>query len=910
MRKIAQITVLVFLVAGCSSLKQGWNNFTAYYNTYYNAKKSYNAGLEKNRNQQPDINPLTPIRVHASPTDAGLEDFQKAIEKGSAILRNHNDSKYVLPALFIIGKSYYYRSDFFAALEKFEELASLSEDAQRQEAIVWQGVTYLELSNYDQGIEVLEFELDGEQAWLPQWKAEAQIVLGELHAEQENWETAATYLERALSGILKEEKQAKTHFLLAQVLENMGELNRALFSYTQINNLRSDFDLEFNATRKQAEVSREIGNYDYAVSIYQRMRRDDKFLEYRSDLQYEIARTLQLKGDQSAAVQNYNSVLRNRIQPPSDYTLAKSYYGLGEIYRDEYKDLGLAAAYFDSSASQRVDETLLEDDFNAQELASSYGQYVSIKQNISRRDSLLNLAEMDKEQLQAFLDELRQQELEKMEEELDEMRDQRDQMLVADQSQETVQAATTTEYGFLNIESPTRLADASLQFQAIWGDRPLADNWRRRADVSGSRFDQISEAEGGSSENGAGKLRATGIQPTIDTSEIPFSDEAKQEMYAEIESYNYRLGNLFFLSLNMPDSASVYYQKVADSGYNEDLAVKSLYSIAEVELLQERQVEAGKWYRELEERAPNSVYTKRLAERLEIQSPGNSQEGTEPENEIMVAENDSTAQNLITAEPLAIVDSSKAESIRPFILLDQAKTYMRQARNQPGLDEQVEQWFHEQQKIESKREQFEMLQDSAQVMLADTSLEKDRQEYWQQIADSTFQQPQTTEVYPFEGAYWDSTRSILQQIENEYSASTIMPQVQILQETLAWPETDSLQVSDSTSIQDQMISDTETQGYPRCEDIGITMNLDGDIESFMNSLSYPEWTQDVSIRGELEYLFVIEPDGTIQSYEQLSRMDRSGIPQAVESGIETSLKFDSHPSEEPVECTVVFPFNL
>lgn len=910
MRKIVQITVLVFLLAGCNSLKQGWNNFTAYYNTYYNAKKFYNTGLEKNQNQQPDINPFEPIRVHASPTDAGLDDFQKAIEKGSAILRDHNDSKFVVPALFIIGKSYYYRSDFFAALEKFEELAALAEGVQRQEAIVWQGLTYLELSNYDQGIEVLEFELDGEEAWLPHWRAEAQLVLGELNAEQENWETAATHLERALSGIEKQEKQARTHFLLGQVLENMGELNRALFSYTQINNLRSDFDLEFNATRKQAEVSREIGNYNYAVSIYERMRRDDKFLEFRSDLQYEIARTLQLQGDHSEAVQNYNSVLRNRIQPPSDYTLAKTYYGLGELYRDEYEDLGLAAAYFDSSASQRVDETLLDDDFNAQELAGSYGQYVSIRGNISRRDSLLNLAEMDEEELEAFLNELRQQELERMEEELDEIRDQRDQMLVADQSQETVQTATTTEYGFLNIESPTRLADASLQFQAIWGDRPLADNWRRRSEVSGSRFDQMSETKGNSSENGPDNLRTTGIQPTIDTSEIPFSDEAKQKMYTEIESYNYRLGNLFFLSLDMPDSARVYYQKVADSGYNEELAVRSLYSIAEVALLQNRQEDAKKRYRELEARAPHSIYTERLAERLGVQPSENVQEENVPQGEVVVAENDSTFQTGENAGQLSMVDSSEAESIRPFMLLDEAKTYMRQARNLPGLAEQIEQWFDEQKEIKSKREQFEELKDSAQVMLADTSLAEEQQQYWQQIADSTFQQPKTTELYPFEGAYWDSTRSILKRIENEYSASTVMPQVRILQETLARPETDSLQVNDSTSVQDEMISGTETQGYPKCEDIGIEMNVGGDMESFMNSLTYPDWTQDVSIRGELEYLFVIESDGTIQSYEQISRMDRSGIPQAVENGIESGLSFDAHSSEDPVECTAVFPFNL
>lgn len=910
MRKIVQITVVVFLLAGCGSLKQGWNDFTAYFNTYYNAKKFYNSGLEKNLNQQPEINPVLPIRIHASPTDAGLEEFAKAIEKGSAILRKHDESKYVVPALFIIGKSYFYRSNFFAALEKFEELNAIAEGEERQEAIVWLGLTYLEMSNFEQGIEVLEFGLDGEETWLPKWQAEAELVLGELHTELENWDTAADYLASALSGIEDQEKQAKTHFLLGQVLENMGELNRALFSYTQINNLRTDFDLEFNATRKQAEVSREIGNYDSAVSIYQRIRRDDKFLEYRSDLQYEIARTLQLKGDHRTALQNYNSVLRNRIQPPTDLTLAKTYYGLGEIYRDEYTNLGMAAAYFDSAASQRVDETMFTDDFNARELARSYGEYVSFRENISRRDSLLNLAEMDDKELEVFLDKLRQQELKRVEEELEQMRDQQDQMLVADSSEEPIQAASTTEYGFLNIESPTRLADASLQFQAVWGDRPLEDNWRRRSAVSGSRFDQVYTTGEDSSEAASSNIASTGIQPTIDTSDIPFSDEAKREMYQEIEANNYRLGNLFFLSLDMPDSARVYYKKAADSGYDEDLAIRSLYSIAEVELLQNRQQEAKKLYQELEKRAPNSIYTERLAERLGIQPAENIHDENQPVFEMDAAEYDSLQQFSEAGDQLAIKDSTEAESIRAFMLFDEAKTYMELARNQPGFDEQISLWFDEQREIESKRNQFEELKDSARVMLSDTTLAEEQLQYWQQIADSTFQEPSTTEVYPFEGAYWDSTRSVLQRIETEYSASTVMPQVQVLQRTLAKPATDSVQVSGSTSVQEPIADETTPQSYQRCEEIGITMDLESDMVSFMNSLSYPEWTEDVSLRGELEYLFVIEPDGTIQSYEQLSRMDRSGIPQAVENGIENRLKFRAHSSEEPVECTVIFPFNL
>lgn len=911
MKKVIQITLLLFVIAGCGSLKQGWNNFTAYYNTFYYAKKFYNAGLEKNRNQLPDINPNLPIRVHRMPTSAGLEDFEKAIEKGSNILRKHDDSKYVIPALFIIGKSYYYRSEFFAALEKFQELKTLASAENRQQAIVWLGLTYLALSNYNQGIEVLEYELDGEMEWAPKWKAEAQIVLGELHTELEDWEAASDYLQNSLTDIEKDQKRAKTHFLLGQVFERLGDLNRALFSYYQINDLKTDFDLEFNATRKQAEISRQIGNYDYAVSIYQKMRRDDNYLEYRSDLQYEIARTLQLKGDQTAAIENYNSVLTDRMQPASNLTIAKTYYGLGEIYRDDLKDLGMTAAYFDSAASQRVDQSQFSEDFNAQELANSFGEYVSVKESIAAKDSLLNLAEMNPQELKEFLEEVKRQEMERLQEELERMQDQRDQMLIADQNQEPVQAASSTEYGFLNIESPTRLADASLQFQAIWGDRPLADNWRRREAVSGSRFDQIRDTLTESRRENADKMTSTGIGPVIETSEIPFSDEAKRKMKSEIEALNYRLGNIFFLSLDMPDSAKAYYQKVIDSGYNEEIVTKSIYSVAEVELLQNNRQRARNWYQKLRQRDDAGVYASRLAERLDIEDSQTEGQQTQPvsyEKPTVLVQDSTTA----VTDLVLLSDSTSNKAVRAYLLFDLAKKYMQKGKSQPGFNEKIRTWFDKNREFQSQKNQLEVLKDSAKVSLKDTSLTETEQKYWQQIADSTLVEPDFSESFPFEGVYWDSTRSILKEIANQYAGSHIMPQVEILLQTLESPSLSSTQTSDSVTVDSgpEISGVEETESYPPCVDLGIMLDLEGGMEAFMNSLSYPEWTRDVSIRGELEYLFTIDAEGSIQSYEQLSRMDRSGIPQSVEAGIENILRFTAPARGERVQCTVIFPFNL
>ncbi len=74
-RLLLLLTSIVFLGCG-SGLKSSWGNFTAYYNTYYNAKKSYNAGVQKVLDSKVNYNPQQPIRIHETPINAGAQDFE------------------------------------------------------------------------------------------------------------------------------------------------------------------------------------------------------------------------------------------------------------------------------------------------------------------------------------------------------------------------------------------------------------------------------------------------------------------------------------------------------------------------------------------------------------------------------------------------------------------------------------------------------------------------------------------------------------------------------------------------------------------------------------------------------------------------------------------------------------------
>ncbi|MDX1590336.1 MAG: hypothetical protein R3283_00115, partial [Balneolaceae bacterium] len=220
MRKLLQILIPVLFLAGCAGpVKQGWNNFTAYYNTFYNAKKYYEEGEELNRQQAVTLNPDELIQIYPSPSDAGAQQFDEAIAKSASILREHEQSSYVVPSILMIGKSYYYKSEFFSALEKFREAGAIAEGSKYAEAILWEARTLFEMENFGAGLAVTSSALDNASQWDSEQLGELFALDGQLHAAQGNWEQASLSLIRAEELIERSSLLARVYFLHGQVLE-------------------------------------------------------------------------------------------------------------------------------------------------------------------------------------------------------------------------------------------------------------------------------------------------------------------------------------------------------------------------------------------------------------------------------------------------------------------------------------------------------------------------------------------------------------------------------------------------------------------------------------------------------------------------------------------------------------------
>ena len=131
---------LIFITS-CST----WDNFTTYFNLYYNASELFQKAEKQITEQKKDIFSTEPATI---PAAAGA-DLQKVIEKCSNILQFSPNSSYVEDALMMLGKSFYYQKNYLKGRRKFEELISSQPNSDYVlEASLWIGKCDMRLRNY------------------------------------------------------------------------------------------------------------------------------------------------------------------------------------------------------------------------------------------------------------------------------------------------------------------------------------------------------------------------------------------------------------------------------------------------------------------------------------------------------------------------------------------------------------------------------------------------------------------------------------------------------------------------------------------------------------------------------------------------------------------------------------------
>ena len=626
MRKKLLLILLIWgSAAGCTGLKEGWGDFQAYYNTFYNAEEYFKDGIQSNQEQSLSVNLNKPVRVHRSPEAVDNESFEQAIQKCALILKRHQQSKWVDDALLLMGKSYYYLQEFSAAVDRFEQVSELSSDKNiKQQAAIWKGRTLLDQQAFEEGTGYLEQTIeDYPQGWSVQTIAELQVLLGEHHAMLENWGKATNYLSAAIGKIEDKSLLAGVYFLYGQALERQERYGEALFSFQQVPPLFPGMAYTYWALLKQAEVNRRQGNWETALTIYQQLHRNDSYSDQQNLLSYQIAYTLELQGNIEQAEQRYKQLLDAGDEQIANRTLqARIYYRLGRIYSQHYRDYTAAATYFDRSANLRSSSNFDVEDRKTDDLADAYGQYAMLKQSVEKADSLLWLGELPKDKLNLVLGRLQAQRRQEL---LKDREENTGESLVNQQEfpiEEQQESSESGMYGFLNYRSENLTAKGKKEFRSIWGDRPLVDNWRRRQairQVAGEEREDSSQGYRDNSADVSGRRVAA-----LNLEAIPQTLPEKKKLKAERATLYYQLGNVLFLDLNQPDSAAVYFHKVINSDADSSLHSRAMYALHELFSVQQEADSSRYWAKQIRLQFPNSQYARLINDKstgLERRAP-------------------------------------------------------------------------------------------------------------------------------------------------------------------------------------------------------------------------------------------------------------------------------------------------
>lgn len=255
-------------------------------------------------------------------------------------------------------------------------------------------------------------------------------------------------------------------FLIGQLNEQVGNPQAAFEAYDKVGKYYTNYDLQFAAKKKKAEVARDLGDIDEAIKVFRDMVRDDKNTEFISELNYELGKSEQIKGNSERSRDIYLSILRDPLNKPNNKVKALTYNGLAELNRFEFDNFTLAAAYYDSSARLNIAADQLPQDYDARNLADSFGTYADLKFQVYEQDSLLWLGSLSEEAFDSVLKEIEAQKLAELER-LREEQEQRRNTLVNVGSDNSNQQNNDSENGFLNVRNPILIAEASERFQAI-----------------------------------------------------------------------------------------------------------------------------------------------------------------------------------------------------------------------------------------------------------------------------------------------------------------------------------------------------------------------------------------------------------------------------------------------------------
>lgn len=531
-----------------------WSNFTTYFNRYYIAQKAFEDGEEEIKLNQQK--PLFQFKEEKLPSKAN-KNFDDVIKFSSKILQFNQDSKYAHDAIYIIAKSYYYKGQYNKALRKFQELDGLNDEELWLSTKLWISKSELQMRSFVLALEHLEeVKVFAEETENEEILFEAYIVEISYLVYKEEYSKAVIKIEELLQQNLEDEVLAEVTYELGMLYVSLENYEKAVGAFELVENGSPTFEIEFRTKLEYAKTIKYLNRENEAVDILNELRDNTKYETYWDIIDLEIAQIHLEEGETELALEIFYSIDTGYSRSESSGIAA---FMQGDIIEHVYMDFDSAKILYEKVATKKA--------------PSEYKLEAKLKVDI-----------------------------------LKSRKDYSDKIFIA-----------KIEHRYL--------LDTTLFVQ----DSIAYAGYITRRDSAQQVENELKETDEGVAEtsrgNKRGGTRGTAMakkklfkyeEDSLFTYEPKLPPISVDSMHSYIAQNEYKLGNLYFADLFVPDSAFYYYNEIVTQYSNTKYQAKTLYALGSYYLTIDNKSRADSLFRNVYDNYKSDPIARAAAIRLGI----------------------------------------------------------------------------------------------------------------------------------------------------------------------------------------------------------------------------------------------------------------------------------------------------
>ncbi|MFT5761032.1 MAG: tetratricopeptide (TPR) repeat protein [Polaribacter sp.] len=504
-------TIVLFLIVitaffSCSTKKdafvnRAYNSITTKYNILYNGDLAFQEGLDQINEQHKDnfweqlfIEPITFEEKRASiasfvgnpgsPTannnneEESLTTFDKAEEKAVKAIQLHSmniggreRNNQIDDAYLLLGKSRYYTQRFVPAIEAFNYVITNYPYADLiDETRIWRAKTNIRLDNDKLAIESLKIVLKSENL-APIIKEEAHTAMAMAYIKNDSIQSAILQLTLATNTQENVEQTARNMFVLGQIYSSENKKDSAVVVFQKLINFKkAPYKFKIFANIDLAKATTKDSLVSSLITRFKGLIEERENRKYLDALYYQKGLLEEKRDSLHIALQDFKSSLR--IPDGDKVQKTYTYEKLGNIAFD-YSLFVQASSYYDSVlqiSKNSTDKRIRQIRRKHKNLAALTTFETTLKTN----DSVLKLTNLSKlEQITFFNDHI--ESLKKADEKAAKEQLKNISFGSSFSGGSSIKSTNKGKWYFYNTKS---LNFGKSEFEKIWGNRPLEDNWR------------------------------------------------------------------------------------------------------------------------------------------------------------------------------------------------------------------------------------------------------------------------------------------------------------------------------------------------------------------------------------------------------------------------------------------------